>query len=86
MTPLKLLGLGTVLLAVLSAGTVSHAQDWPNRPVKVVVPFAATGWGASPPRSCRRPSNSSSTSRTGSGAAASSAPSRSRARTPTATP
>jgi len=43
MTPLKLLGLGTVLLAVLSAGTVSHAQDWPNRPVKVVVPFAAAG-------------------------------------------
>jgi tripartite-type tricarboxylate transporter receptor subunit TctC len=43
MTPLKLLGLGTMLLAVLSAGTVSHAQDWPNRPVKVVVPFAAAG-------------------------------------------
>ena len=43
MTPLKLLGLGTVLLSVLSAGTVSHAQDWPNRPVKVVVPFAAAG-------------------------------------------
>ena len=43
MTPLRLLGLGTVLLSVLSAGTVSHAQDWPNRPVKVVVPFAAAG-------------------------------------------
>jgi tripartite-type tricarboxylate transporter receptor subunit TctC len=43
MMPLKLLGLGTVLLAAVSADSASHAQDWPSRPVKVVVPFAAAG-------------------------------------------
>src|SRR5262245_11495342 len=45
MTPSKLPGLGTVVLTalVLAAGSASHAQDWPNRPVKVVVPFAAAG-------------------------------------------
>jgi tripartite-type tricarboxylate transporter receptor subunit TctC len=43
MMPLKLLGLGTVLLAAVSADSASYAQDWPSRPVKVVVPFAAAG-------------------------------------------
>jgi tripartite-type tricarboxylate transporter receptor subunit TctC len=39
------LGLKRVLLVsfVLCAGSASNAQDWPNRPVKVVVPFAAAG-------------------------------------------
>jgi tripartite-type tricarboxylate transporter receptor subunit TctC len=45
MTPRKLLDLAPVLLAalVLAASSASHAQDWPSRPVKVVVPFAAAG-------------------------------------------
>ncbi len=45
MKPRKLLGLGAVLLAAvsLSSSGASYAQDWPNRPVKVVVPFAAAG-------------------------------------------
>jgi tripartite-type tricarboxylate transporter receptor subunit TctC len=30
-------------LAVLAASTSAHAQGWPQRPVKVVVPFAAGG-------------------------------------------
>ncbi len=31
-------------LAVMAlAGSAAHAQDWPNRPVKVVVPFGAGG-------------------------------------------
>jgi tripartite-type tricarboxylate transporter receptor subunit TctC len=35
----------TALLAVVSllASGAARAQDWPNKPVKVVVPFAAAG-------------------------------------------
>lgn len=43
MASLKSIGcalLATVALVTCDAG---HAQDWPNRPVKVVVPFAAAG-------------------------------------------
>jgi tripartite-type tricarboxylate transporter receptor subunit TctC len=45
MKPLKLLGLGMALVGAFSLcwGSSSRAQDWPNRPVKVVVPFAAAG-------------------------------------------
>jgi tripartite-type tricarboxylate transporter receptor subunit TctC len=45
MIRLKLIGFGTALLAAicLLRSDASQAQDWPNRPVKVVVPFAAAG-------------------------------------------
>jgi tripartite-type tricarboxylate transporter receptor subunit TctC len=45
MIRLKLIGFGTALLAAicLVSSRASQAQDWPNRPVKVVVPFAAAG-------------------------------------------
>jgi len=45
MIRLKWIIFGGALLAasLLLSGRGSHAQDWPNRPVKVVVPFAAAG-------------------------------------------
>src|SRR3954471_21946449 len=45
MTKLRSSGLATSLLAAICmlASRPSLPQDWPNRPVKVVVPFAAAG-------------------------------------------
>ena len=40
MIRLKLIGCALAAL-VVAASHASHAQEWPNRPVKVVVPFAA---------------------------------------------
>ena len=42
MTGLKLIGCSLAALVVV-ASHASHAQEWPNRPVKVIVPFAAAG-------------------------------------------
>jgi tripartite-type tricarboxylate transporter receptor subunit TctC len=44
-TKLKLLGVKIAVLAMALplSNSPSRAQDWPNRPVKVVVPFAAAG-------------------------------------------
>ncbi|MGZ3351429.1 MAG: tripartite tricarboxylate transporter substrate binding protein, partial [Xanthobacteraceae bacterium] len=42
MTGLKLIGYSLAALVVV-ASHASHAQEWPNRPVKVIVPFAAAG-------------------------------------------
>src|ERR1700737_4026502 len=39
----RLIGLGMVLAAMLSAHVVTHAQGYPSRPVKVIVPFPAGG-------------------------------------------
>jgi len=44
MTALKILGMAALAAAVLLSSRPSEAQDsWPNRPVKVVVPFGAGG-------------------------------------------
>ena len=45
MKTFTLLGPTAALVAatLLSSGPVSYAQDWPARPVRVVVPFAAAG-------------------------------------------
>ena len=42
MTRLKLIGGALAALVVVVSHAVD-AQEWPNRPVKVVVPFAAAG-------------------------------------------
>jgi tripartite-type tricarboxylate transporter receptor subunit TctC len=42
MIRLKLIGCALAALVVVACHA-SHAQEWPNRPVKVVVPFAAAG-------------------------------------------
>jgi tripartite-type tricarboxylate transporter receptor subunit TctC len=42
MIRLKLIGCALAALVVV-ASHASHAQEWPNRPVKVIVPFAAAG-------------------------------------------
>ena len=36
-------GLVLVALAVMAGATAGQAQNWPQRPVKVLVPFAAGG-------------------------------------------
>jgi tripartite-type tricarboxylate transporter receptor subunit TctC len=43
MASLKSVGCALLVIASLVACDAGHAQDWPNRPVKVVVPFAAAG-------------------------------------------
>src|SRR5262245_13862103 len=42
-TPRILFAIGYSLLAALLICSSSHAQTWPQRPVKVLVPFAAGG-------------------------------------------
>src|SRR5262245_6195079 len=36
-------GATALVVIALLASAVAHAQDWPSKPVKVVVPFAAAG-------------------------------------------
>lgn len=45
MISLKSIGLGAAFIAAVSLPDVpmARAQDWPSRPVKVIVPFAAAG-------------------------------------------
>jgi tripartite-type tricarboxylate transporter receptor subunit TctC len=43
MTKLRSIGLALLATICVLAIGPSRAQDWPNRPVKVVVPFAAAG-------------------------------------------
>src|SRR5436309_8714837 len=44
MRAFKAIGLTAIAMAAFAfAAPVSQAQDWPNRPVKVVVPFGAGG-------------------------------------------
>jgi tripartite-type tricarboxylate transporter receptor subunit TctC len=46
----RLIGLAMVLAAMLSAHVVAHAQGYPSRPVKVIVPFPAGGTADVMPR------------------------------------
>jgi tripartite-type tricarboxylate transporter receptor subunit TctC len=43
MTAFKAIGLAVVVGAACAFAIPSQAQDWPNRPVRVVVPFGAGG-------------------------------------------
>jgi len=44
MRAFKAIGLMAMIVAAyVLAIAASHAQDWPNRPVRVVVPFGAGG-------------------------------------------
>ncbi len=47
---LRLTGAGAILLALLAAVPAAHAQDYPTRSVKIIVPFPAGGTADVMPR------------------------------------